>query len=206
MRRRNEATERSRTSSARSAVTSVRRPRCFSAPARGAGRGAAAGRPAPRRAVRGASSSSASSAGRAAGAAGALGFFLAEALLGDFVGLALGFFLVLAAFFFLVLARFGGLALGLVADLARRAPARLFLGDLALFGLAHAAVGERVGARGALFLGQRAQHDAGRLRRFGGAGAGAAVPAFCAAARFLGASAGAGSALASARRADRCGA
>ena len=37
VRRRNEATERSRTSSARSAVTSVRRPRCFSAPTRGAG-------------------------------------------------------------------------------------------------------------------------------------------------------------------------
>ena len=53
VRRRNEATERSRTSSARSAVTSVRRPRCFSTPARGAGRGAAGARAAPGRRGRG---------------------------------------------------------------------------------------------------------------------------------------------------------
>ena len=59
----------------------------------------------PRRALRGASSSSASSAGRAPPgfAAAVVG---AEALLGDFVGLALGFFVVLAAFFFVALARF----------------------------------------------------------------------------------------------------
>ena len=69
VRRRNEATERSRTSSARSAVTSVRRPRCFSTPARGAGRGAAGVRAAPGRRGRGASSSSASSARRAPGPA-----------------------------------------------------------------------------------------------------------------------------------------
>ena len=70
VRRRNEATERSRTSSAVSAVTTVSRPRRFSAPPRGAF-GAGAGRAAtpPRRAVRGASSSSASSAGRAPGLA-----------------------------------------------------------------------------------------------------------------------------------------
>ena len=72
VRRRNEATERSRTSSARSAVTSVRRPRCFSTPARGAGRGAAGARAAPGRRGRGASSSSASSARRAPGPARAV--------------------------------------------------------------------------------------------------------------------------------------
>ena len=64
MRRRNEATERSRTSSARKAVTKVRRPRSFGGAARGAAGRAAAGRAAPgapgRRDTRGASSSSAS--------------------------------------------------------------------------------------------------------------------------------------------------
>ena len=61
VRRRNDATERSRSSSAVSAVTKVSRPRRFSAPGR-AGFGATAGRAAPpgRRAVRGASSSSGS--------------------------------------------------------------------------------------------------------------------------------------------------
>ena len=53
-----------------------------------------------------------------------------------------------------------------------------FLGDLALFGLAQAGIAERMGAAALLFLGQRAQHDAGRLRRGaarrGAAGGGAA--------------------------------
>ena len=62
-RRRNDATERSRTSSALSAVTTVRRPRRFS-PVLLAGFGAVAGRATPPRRVRGASSSSASSTGR----------------------------------------------------------------------------------------------------------------------------------------------
>ncbi len=65
-RRRNAATERSRSSSALSAVTRVSRPRLFGAALR-VGLGAGAGRtvpPGPRR-VRGASSSSGSSAGRA---------------------------------------------------------------------------------------------------------------------------------------------
>ena len=62
VRRRNEATERSRTSSARSAVTSVRRPRSFAGAPRGAAGRAAAGRAAPgRRDFGGPSSSSASS-------------------------------------------------------------------------------------------------------------------------------------------------
>ena len=54
---------------------------------------------------------------------------------------------------------------------------RLFLGDLALLGLAQAGIAERVGAAAALFLGQRAQHDAGRASapaRPVAAGAGAA--------------------------------
>ena len=164
VRRRNEATERSRTSSARSAVTSVRRPRCFSAPPRGAAarrgrrtRGAAG---TPRRARRFILVGFERHAARGR----LLDLVLAEALLGDFAGLALGFFVVLAALVFLALARFGGFALGLVDDLAALAAARLFLGDLALFGFAHARIGQRMGARDALFLGQRAQHDAGRLR------------------------------------------
>ena len=73
VRRRNDATERSRTSSLVSAVTSVSRPRRFSAVGRvvgfaaGAGRAAPAPAPAPPRRGRGASSSSASSAGRGPG-------------------------------------------------------------------------------------------------------------------------------------------
>ena len=166
VRRRNDATERSRTSSARSAVTSVRRPRCFSTPARGAGRGAAAGRAGAagrrdarallRRRLR----------ARAWRRARALGFFLAEALLGDFVGLALGFFVVLAAVVFLALARFGGFALGPVDRLRgsarRRASSSAILRSSAS---RTRAVGERMGARTALFFGERAQHDAGRFRR-----------------------------------------
>ena len=65
VRRRNEATERSRTSSARSAVTKVRRPRSLAGAPRGAAGRAAAGRAAPgRRDVRGVSSSSTSSVRR----------------------------------------------------------------------------------------------------------------------------------------------
>ena len=42
---------------------------------------------------------------------------------------------------------------------------RFLFGDLALFGFAQAGIAERVRARAALFLGQGAQHDAGRLGR-----------------------------------------
>ena len=180
VRRRNEATERSRSSSALSAVTSVRRPRCFGAPARGAF-GAGAGRtgapPMPRRAGRRSSSSASGVSLRAIGAAGlrlGLFFLAAETLLGDFVGLALGLFVVAAAIFLVALARFGGLALGALDRIALGAALRLFLGDLAFLGLAHLGVAERVRAAVLLFLGQRAQHNAGRLRRGRGGGAGAA--------------------------------
>ena len=63
------------------------------------------------------------------------------------------------------------------------AAAGLLFGDLALFGFAHARVGERMRARTALFLGQRAQHDAGRLRRSGGRGRGGRRRGGCAAVR-----------------------
>src|SRR5664279_2237756 len=95
-------------------------------------------------------------------------FILAKTLLGDFAGLALGFLVVLAALVFLTLARLGGFALGLVDDFAALAAARFFLGDLALFGFAHARIRQRMGARDALFLGQGAQHNAGRLGGLGG--------------------------------------
>ena len=57
----------------------------------------------------------------------------------------------------------------LLDGVALRADLGLFLGDLALFGLAQAGVAERVGAAALLFLGQGAEHDAGRLRRRRGA-------------------------------------
>src|SRR6185436_19202883 len=96
-----------------------------------------------------------------------LGLVLAEALLGFLLGPFLGLFVVLAAALFVALARLGSIALGALARVAFEAPARLFLGDLALFGLSYTGVGERMGAGAALFLGQCAQHDAGRLRRRG---------------------------------------
>ena len=55
---------------------------------------------------------------RAGGAGCAVVFLLAEALLGDLVGLALGLVVVLAALVFLALARFGGVALGLLDGFA----------------------------------------------------------------------------------------
>src|SRR4029078_6928987 len=129
-RRRNDASERSRTSSAVMAVTSVRRRRGPSvarfAP-RVARRLGAGLRRAGRALRRGGRAHRA--AGAAADHARAFGFFFrfelraharrfrrglafAEALLGDLVGLLLGFVVVLAALVFLALARFGGLALG----------------------------------------------------------------------------------------------
>src|ERR1019366_6246279 len=95
-------------------------------------------------------------------------FILAQTLLGDFAGLALGLLVVLVALFLLALARIGGFALGLVDYFAALAAACLFLGDLALFGFAHARIRQRMGARDALLFGQRAQHHAGWLRRLGG--------------------------------------
>ena len=88
-----------------------------------------------------------------------------EALLGDFVGLALDFFVVLAALVFLALAQFGRRAFGALRLVAAVSDARFFFRNLAFFRLAQARVGERMGAGAALFLGERAQHHAGRLGR-----------------------------------------
>src|SRR5215208_3775356 len=160
VRRRNEAIERSRTSSALSAVTSVRRPRCFCGP-RGAGFGASAGATACR-------------AGcfflfrlrRQRAGMRPLGFFFpAKAFFRDLVGFALGLFIVTPAVVLLALARFGGFTLGTIDALAAGAAAGLFLGLFALFGFANAEIGQRHGARVTLFLGKRAQHDAGRFGR-----------------------------------------
>jgi hypothetical protein len=63
--------------------------------------------------------------------------------------------------------RVSGFTLGLVHDLAAGAAARFFLGDLALFGFAHARIRQRMGACNALVVGQGAQHHAGNLRCIG---------------------------------------
>src|SRR5579883_2508256 len=104
-RRRNDATERSRSSSAESAVTTVRRPRRFSPPLRGAF-GAAAARAARRFIFVGLKRQPSAGFRRRHARLGA------KSLLRDLVGFALGFFLVLAALFFLALARFRSGALG----------------------------------------------------------------------------------------------
>ena len=109
-------------------------------------------------------------------------FFFPKSLLRDLVGLALGLLVVTAALFLGTLARFGRIALRAVDRIALRADLRLFLGDLALFGLAHLRVAQRMGAAALLFLGERAQHDAGGLlrrcgrRRALAAGAAAGAP------------------------------
>ena len=100
---------------------------------------------------------------------------LAEALLGFGLGLALGLVFVAAALLLLALARLGGFALDALARIrarrARRASSSAVRRSSASRTLG---IGERVGAGAALFLGERAQHHAGRLagaRRGGGAGA-----------------------------------
>src|SRR5581483_8636110 len=89
----------------------------------------------------------------------------AEALLGDFAGLALGFLVVLAALFLTALTRLGGLALGAGYRLAAGAAARFFLGDAAFLGVPHARIRERMGARITFFFRERAEDDAGLRRR-----------------------------------------
>src|SRR3981081_2666889 len=150
-RRRKDATERSRTSPASSAVTTVRRPRLFCGPAR-VGFGAVAGRagPPPRRGGR---RGAAAAAGRArrvvvldlgldvaqvdrngGGGGGRLGLRLvvAEPLLGFLLGLPVGLGGGAAAVFLVALARFGALALGALDRVALVAAARLDFGDAAL--------------------------------------------------------------------------
>ncbi len=157
-RRRNDATERSRTSSALSAVTTRQTAAVLPAPGR------SARRLRRRRGTRGRSAdtdgaaaallrlpapcwTTAAPAGRAirrAGAAarrgrrcGRRGLFSAEPLLGFLLGFALGVFVATAALVFLALARFAAaIALDLAGGIALAAAARFFLGNLALFGLA----------------------------------------------------------------------
>ena len=91
------------------------------------------------------------------------------------------------------LARLGGLALGLLAAFALVAAACFFLGDLALFGLAHLGVGQRVGARRCALPrsacaarrpdGFGAGCGGGAAAAAGAAGGGAAPPAGAASAR-----------------------
>src|SRR5262249_7945015 len=83
-----------------------------------------------------------------------LGLLLAEPLLRLLLRVAFGLLIVLAAVVLLALARFGCFALRTLDRLAHFADARLFLGDLALLGVAQASVGQRVGARLLLFRGQ----------------------------------------------------
>ena len=145
-RRRNEATERSRTSSAVSAVTTVRRPRRFS-PTLRVGFGAGAGRT-PRRHGAGRAAlrprrPRARDARRGLAAVACIG---AEALLGDLVGLALGLLVVLAAALLRRACALPRRALGALGFLAGAADAGFFLGELAFFGFAQLGVGERMGA------------------------------------------------------------
>ena len=173
-RRRNEATERSRTSSAASAVTTVSRPRRFSPPAGRVGLGAAAGRtgapPTPRRGVRGASSSSASSAGRAVwpsfrvAVAVVVVVSVPKRFLATSSALRLVSSSCLRRTSSLTLRVFRGRAIGPLGFLAGTAYRRLLLGALALFVFAQLRAGQCMGARAAFLFGQRAQHDAGFLR------------------------------------------
>ena len=148
-RRRNEATERSRSSSAESAVTTVSRPRRFSAPARGRlgrrrrARGRAAAADAARRFLLVGFERRARAAGFAAVAVSAPKRFLATSSALRLVSSS-------------CLRRSSSSRLR--ASAASRVPSArllrgsarmrgLFFGDLALFRLAQARVGERVGAR-----------------------------------------------------------
>src|SRR5262249_39186780 len=91
--------------------------------------------------------------------------FLAEALLGLLLGLALGFLIVPAALLLLALAGLCSLALGAFSRLALLAQTRLLLGDLAFLGIAQSRVGERMDASLLLFFREGAQHHPGRLCR-----------------------------------------
>src|SRR6478735_2463663 len=182
VRRRNEAIERSRTSSALSAVTSVRRPRSFCGPGLWVVLGGTAGRmapPGPRRIWRGPSSSSeASAATPRAGRGGSrcrggscrrcgLGFGFAKSLLGLHFGLALGFLFDPVPFFLGLAAGFGGLAFGLFDAFAAGAALGFFLGQPPFLDFAHLGVSQRAGAGGTLVFRQGAQHHARPAARRG---------------------------------------
>ena len=109
-----------------------------------------------------------------AGRGRGLGFGFAETLLGFGLGLALGFLVLAVALFLGLAAGFGGFALGLLDAFLAVAALGFGFRDAALFDVANLGVGQRAGARGALVLGQGAQHHARiaarRGRRRGGAG------------------------------------
>ena len=180
MRRRNEATERVRSSCSPVALATVRRPRSFCGPVR-VGRGGSTtfvGMPG-RRMMRLASSSSAGVAARAVAGA-AVGVAVAsgrraagaavadgrrrraadfEAALGFLLGAALGFGVVGAARVFLALALLSGQALFALAAFALFARLGIDHGQAAFLFLALTGAGEGASTRLLLFLGQGAQHD-----------------------------------------------
>ena len=103
-----------------------------------------------------------------------LGLGLAETLLGFEFGLALGFLFLPVTFFLGLAAGFGGFTFGLLDAFLAVAALGFLFREPALFDVAHLGVGQRASARGALILGQRAQHHARiaarRVRRRGGTG------------------------------------
>ena len=84
---------------------------------------------------------------------------LAETLLRLLLGLELGFELVLATLLLIGLTGLGGVALAPLHALARLPDQRLFLGNLALLGLAQPGIAQRARTGRALFFGEGSQHD-----------------------------------------------
>ena len=180
MRRRNEAIERSRTSSAVSAVTSVRRPRCFCGAGLavvfgGSGGADGAARTATDLArtfilVGGVGGDTGGARGGRRGSlgrGGGLGLGFAETLLGFEFGLALGFLVLAVALFLGLAAGFGGFALGLLDAFLGVAALGFLFRQPAFLDVADLGVGQRAGARGTLVLGQGTQHHAGTAARRG---------------------------------------
>src|ERR1700689_4195063 len=184
VRRRNEAIERSRTSSALSAVTSVSRPRCFCGDGLAVVFGGGPAPPGPPGADAagaatdlartfvfignvGGDTGGAGGGQRGAGCGCGLGLGFAEAFLGLEFGLALGFLVRPVALFLGLAAGFGGLALGLLDAFLAVAALGFLFGELPLFHVADFGVGERAGACRTLILGQRAQHHARTAARRG---------------------------------------
>ena len=98
--------------------------------------------------------------GGGSGRCSGLGLGLAETLLGFEFGLALGLLILPVTFFLGLAAGFGGFTLCLLDAFPAVAALGFLFRDAALFDVAHLGVRQRAGARGALILGQRAQHHA----------------------------------------------
>jgi hypothetical protein len=84
---------------------------------------------------------------------------LTETLLRLLLGLELGFELVLATLLLIGLSGLGGVALAPLHAFARLPDQRLFLGNLALLGLAQPGIPQRARTGGALFFSEGSQHD-----------------------------------------------